>query len=194
MSQALRLELPKLYDYQSDVLLHSAKIKTVIAGRRSGKSYMASVAMLATSLAGGQVYCVTPNYSNSSTIWKFITKHIRPLKQQKLARANKAEMEITFPSTNGFIKLATSENQAGIRGQFADLIVLDELAYAHDPDELYHGVCLPMLADVSRYRWEYADLFNAEWRGRFSTRSLSSGTRGRHRTHEGFSLSDFSEP
>ena len=130
-------------------------------GRRSGKSYGLMMKMMhyALSNPGSRVIVITPYESQVnffySELWDMLAhsgfKTMDQIKENFLIdRAIRKPIEIHF--TNGsLIRMFTSGARSGgnadtVRGQEADLLLLDELAYFGDNDL---SSIMPMLQDTS---------------------------------------------
>lgn len=134
----------KLSKIQSEVASDTHRFKTVIAGRRSGKSYLAIREICYQAKEPNKlVWFITSSYRAAKMIiWK-------PLKQKLLdlnwvSKINEAELTIHLHNGSE-ICLKGSENAAGLRGVSLSYAVFDEAAQV-DPDCFYE-VVRPALAD-----------------------------------------------
>lgn len=96
---------------------------------------------LANAALGAAVAWVAPTYRNSRPLWRFTERAVGGLPD---VRPNKSERIIEFPS-GGWLGVYTADNDAGIRGEAFDLVIVDEAAQVSETT--YSDVILPTLAD-----------------------------------------------
>jgi hypothetical protein len=146
----MKLILPKLRPEQLDFITHPAKTKTLIAGRRFGKTIMAKVPAFTGAFYGMRVSWFVPEYKNSSLIMWDARRDLSQIINAKYATINLTSKRVTFrPSHHdeGTIQIYTAKNADQARGDFANLIVIDEAAMI--PDDIYFSVIAPTAADYN---------------------------------------------
>lgn len=97
-------------------------------GRRWGKSVLGGCIGLGVPAAGGRVAWIVPNYSNGRPLWRMAENAVAPLVKRGVARANKSERVIDFPSTGGFLAIYSADNPSSFLGDAFNVVVVDEAA------------------------------------------------------------------
>jgi phage terminase large subunit len=135
----------KLSDCQQQVAKDTTRFKTVVAGRRTGKTTLA-IRELCYHAREPEKVCwyVAPSYRQAKQIaWVKLKKIITDLRWNK--RINEAELTITLKN-NSRICLRGADNPDSLRGVGIDFLVLDECA---DIDEhSWTEVLRPTLSDT----------------------------------------------
>jgi len=150
----------KLYTpHKNQILIHEneAKYRTVVAGRRFGKSALLLNEAIARSMQlEGQIsWIVLPLYRQAKEIYWIdpdITKYFMPLVQAGICKADKSELSLYFKQTNSWIRLKGSDNYDSLRGSGIDFIGWDETA---DMKPEAFDVIEPALADSPNHRMLY---------------------------------------
>lgn len=145
MSSA-ELVLPMLRLDQYRIACHPAKVKTLTMGRRWGKSTMLGALSLNAARRGARVAWVVPTYKNGNSLWRFAEGAVGPLKRFGLAKTNKTERLIDFPTVGGSLGIYTADNPDAMRGDNFNLVAVDEAARVSE--ETWADVIQPTLADV----------------------------------------------
>jgi predicted phage terminase large subunit-like protein len=140
------LLLPMLRLDQYRIARHPAKVKTLTMGRRWGKSTMLGALSLNAARQGARVAWVVPTYKNGNSLWRFTERVVGPLKAAGLAKTNKTERLIDFPTVGGSLGIYSADNPDGIRGDNFNLVAVDEAARVSE--ETWADVIQPTLADV----------------------------------------------
>jgi len=166
----------QLAKWQSEVSNFSERYITVVAGRRSGKTYLA-IRMIAyhARVPNQNIFYITASYRQAKLIaWKLLKEKMLDLRWvQKIN-----ESELTIILKNGTtISLKGAENYASLRGISLSYCVIDEAALV-DPDAWYEvlrpaladqrGGCLFISTPTGKNNWLF-DLYNmpeknSEWR------------------------------
>lgn len=110
-------------------------------GTTLGKTVMGGSLALANAALGAAVAWVSPTYRNSRPLWRFTERAVGDLPDVK---PNRSERIIEFPS-GGWLGVYTADNDAGIRGEAFNLVIVDEAAQVSETT--YSDVILPTLAD-----------------------------------------------
>ena len=117
---------------------------SVVAGRRFGKTFLATAALLRAAISGENknVWYVAPTYGAAKEIcWNML---ISTIPQEYIAKTN--ETSLTIKLINGsYIALKGAEKPNNLRGRALDYIVLDE--FADMRPETWYEVCRASLSD-----------------------------------------------
>lgn len=142
--------------HKNQLKIHESKAKyrTVVAGRRFGKSALAlnEAIVYAGKNKRQIVWIVLPLYRQAKEIYWIdpdITKYFMPLVQAGLVKADKSELSLYFHRTNSWIRLKGSDNYDSLRGSGIDLLIWDEVA---DVKEEAFQTIEPALADSPDHR------------------------------------------
>lgn len=111
---------------QSRVFANKNRFRVVVAGRRSGKTYLACAELVRAAFGKGRVaWYVAPTYKQAKRIaWKTIKDFTRHL---WASPPNETDLRIELV-TGGTIALRGADNYDGLRGEGLDFVVLDECA------------------------------------------------------------------
>jgi hypothetical protein len=138
-----RIALPALHPLQAEIASSPAKRKVVVAGRRFGKTFMGAVMGASALLAGKRVLIASTSQDQADIFWRYLRQWLADLYLNGGAYKNETKRLITFGT--GSIRVKTGSDPDVLRGEDADLLILDECAYL-DPDA-WTLVGAPMLAD-----------------------------------------------
>ena len=134
----------KLAQWQSLVAKDPHRFKVVVAGRRSGKTYL-SIRQICyhARLPNQNIFYITSSYRQAKMIaWKLLKEKLLDLRW--VNKINESELTITLKN-NSTISLKGSENISALRGVSLSYAVIDEAA---DVDEdLFPEIIRPALAD-----------------------------------------------
>ncbi len=112
---------------QSEIFLSAARFVSVVAGRRFGKTFLATASLLRAAISGDNknVWYVAPTYGAAKEIcWNML---INTIPQEYIAKTN--ETSLTIKLINGsYIALKGAEKPNNLRGRALDFVVLDEFA------------------------------------------------------------------
>lgn len=112
---------------QSEIFLSGARFVSVVAGRRFGKTFLATAALLKAAISGTNknVWYCAPTYGAAKEIcWNMLIDTIPP---EYIAKTN--ETALTIKLINGsYIALKGAEKPNNLRGRALDFVVLDEFA------------------------------------------------------------------
>ncbi len=152
--------MDKLYTpHGNQRLIHASKARyrTVVAGRRFGKSaFLLNEAIsLALQVERQIAWIVLPLYRQAKEIYWIdpdITKYFMPYVQAGICKADKSELSLHFGKTNSWVRLKGSDNYDSLRGSGIDLIGWDE---ADDIKPEAFDIIEPALADSPDHRALY---------------------------------------
>ena len=145
MSYEFQVRLPKPHGKQEAFLRSKSKRRIVCAGRRSGKTTAAAILAVQRFLAGCRVLYAAPTADQLGTFWHVVTKALADPIQAGVFTKNEAEHTIELPGTRQRIKARTAWNADMLRGDYADLLILDE--YQLMDEKAWEEVGAPMLLD-----------------------------------------------
>src|SRR5579859_272899 len=144
------LHLPEPYPLQRAIMASPAKRKVICAGRRAGKTEMAALMAIRNDenrlgLAyGSQVLITSTTQDQADVSWRRIKAWLRPLLDSH--DAYKSDSHRLIEWKGGRLRVKTGWDADVLRGEDADLLILDECARL-DPVAWYE-VGAPMLADL----------------------------------------------
>ncbi len=129
-----RVVLPRPLVHQLPVLLHPARNKVVVCGRRWGKTTAGLIAVVdghgprgaghKGALEGGTVWWVAPTFPIASMIWRELKRALRDAWVEK----SENERRIVLPG-GGSVTVKSADNPDSLRGTGLDGVVLDEAAF-----------------------------------------------------------------
>jgi hypothetical protein len=140
----LTIHLPKPHTQQMHFRRSAAKRKVVCAGRRGGKTTGMAMIAVEAMLAGRRVLEAAPTADQTNAFWDACKKALREAVAAKIVYKNETERVLEMP-TGGRIKTKTAFNADTLRGDYADLLILDEYSIMN-PDA-WDEVGAPMLLD-----------------------------------------------
>jgi hypothetical protein len=141
-SRSSRLEI-QLKAAQMRVFRCDKRFRVLVAGRRFGKTYLASVELLrAASSPGRMVWYIGPTYKQAKRIaWNRLKELTRPYWKSK-----PHETDLSIPLAWGSaIALRGADQYDSLRGEGLDFVVLDEYASMHPA--CWTEVIRPALSD-----------------------------------------------
>jgi hypothetical protein len=143
MSTVTKIEIPRPYPLQREIIDHPAKRKVVCAGRRAGKTVMAAVMATERFLAGQRVLLSSTSQEQADVFWSYIRNWLWPAISEYDMYKNEVRRVIQHGDAQ--IRVKTGHNPDALRSDHADLLILDECARL-DPTA-WQMVGAPMLAD-----------------------------------------------
>jgi hypothetical protein len=144
---SVRLEIPRPYPLQQEILDSPASRKVICAGRRAGKTHLATVAAITAFLQGKRVLLSSTSQDQADVFWRYLKRWTRPL----LSVTYKNETKRILALGEGEIRVKTGRNADALRGDNVGVLVLDECARL-DP-QAWFEVGAPMLADTNGTAW-----------------------------------------
>lgn len=145
MAREIVLTLPRPYPLQHEIMNHPARRKVVCAGRRVGKTTLAALMSVEALLRGQRVLLSSTSQDQVDLFWNYVIDWTRGLRGVGDFYKNEVKRVLRFGAGHLYVK--TGSKPDVLRGQAADLLVLDECAYL-DPDAWYK-VASPMLLDTN---------------------------------------------
>lgn len=129
---------------QSDIFSSKARFRTVVAGRRFGKTFLSTIEILRAAIGGNKrnVWYIAPTYGSAKEIAWDMLLHTIP--DEYIDKSN--ETALTLKLINGSsIALKGAEKPNNLRGRALDFVVLDE--FADMRPETWNEVIRPSLSD-----------------------------------------------
>ena len=139
-----RLRLPRAHEAQARFLESTAKRKVILAGRRGGKTTGMTLIAIPAALEGRRVLEAAPTAEQTTAFWDRVRHVCAPLIDSGAARKWEDTRLIEFVS-GGRIRCKTAYDADTLRGDYADLLLLDEFSLMQ-PDA-WGEVGAPMLLD-----------------------------------------------
>jgi len=141
----LNVVLPRPHPQQKRFLDSTAKRRIVRAGRRGGKTIGSAIYAVQAFLAGHRVLYAAPTEDQIATFWFEIKKILREPIDAKIFKKNEVVHIIEYPHTKQRIRAKTAYNADTLRGDYADVLILDEFQLMDE--EAWDVVGAPMLLD-----------------------------------------------
>jgi hypothetical protein len=143
--QELIVNLPRPHKKQVDIIDSPASRKCVRAGRRAGKTITATILAVEQFLRGKRILYGTPTQDQINTFWSATKKALEEPLAAGIYYKNETRHIIELSGTEQRIRAKTAYNADTLRGDYADILILDEF---QDMDEdAWTLVGAPMLLD-----------------------------------------------
>jgi hypothetical protein len=128
------------------LFLRSSKKRRIIrAGRRGGKTTGMAIFAVEQFLRGHRILYAVPTSDQLTKFWFEVKRALRFLLEQGVFVKNETEHYIEKPGTQQRIRAKTAWNADTLRGDFADVLILDEWQLMDE--EAWGTVGAPMLLD-----------------------------------------------
>lgn len=137
--------LPTPHAKQADFIDNPAKRKIVRAGRRGGKTVGVGIYAVEKFLSGRRVLYAAPTSDQIARFWVTVTRALDDPVQRRLFRKNETEHIIELAGTEQRIRAKTAWNADTLRGDYADVLILDEWQLMDE--DAWGVVGAPMLLD-----------------------------------------------
>lgn len=134
-----------LHDAQSPFVESTAKRKVVRAGRRGGKTVGVATLAVRAFEAGRRVLYTAPTADQCSRFWAEVKRALQQGIDNGALSKNETLQAIERPGTENRIRAKTAWDADSLRGDYADLLIMDEYQLV-DPN-LWQLVGAPMLLD-----------------------------------------------
>jgi phage terminase large subunit-like protein len=145
MSIIYQVKLPTPHEHQAAFIKSLKKRKIIKAGRRSGKTVGVSSLAVEKFLAGHRVLYGAPTADQVDRFWTEVTKALLEPIKNKVYTKNETEHKIELPGTEQRIRAKTCWNADTLRGDYADVLILDEWQLMNE--DAWGVVGAPMLLD-----------------------------------------------
>ena len=141
----IAIRLPEPHREQGRVIDSPAKRKVVRAGRRGGKTVGVGILAVEKFLEGRRVLYGAPTTEQVGRFWTTVVRALEPAIDAGFVRKNETEHLLEFPGTEQRIRAKTCWNADTLRGDYADLLMLDEFQMMNE--DTWDVVGAPMLLD-----------------------------------------------
>jgi len=142
-----RIRLKKPHAHQAALLRSKARRKVVRAGRRAGKTTAAAILAIQAFLDGKRVLYAAPTANQLNQFWKEVKAALATLIDEGVFYKNESDHVIERARTDQRIKAKTAWNADTLRGDYADVLILDEFQLMDDT--AWEDVGSPMLLDTN---------------------------------------------
>lgn len=122
-----------------------AKRKLARSGRRGAKTTAAATLAVERFLAGGRVLYAVPTESQLEGFWFEVKRALAEPLDAAVYAKNESMHFVEVPNTRQRIRAKTAYDADTLRGDFADLLILDEIQHMHRA--AWEDVGAPMLLD-----------------------------------------------
>lgn len=141
----IEVVMPRPHPKQQLFLDCPAKRIVVKAGRRGGKTIGVSILAVKKFLAGKRVLYAAPTQEQIDRFWSTVTGILQSGIDKKIYRKNETRHIIELPGTEQRIRAKTAWDADSLRGDYADVLILDE--YQLMNEDAWEVVGAPMLLD-----------------------------------------------
>ena len=140
-----KVRLRKPHAKQEQIKLSTAKRKVVRGGRRGGKTVVASNIAVENFLAGGRPLYATPTAEQLDAFWWEVKRALAEPLEAGIFYKNETIHSIERLGTKSRIRAKTAWNADMLRGDYTDLLILDEFQLMNE--SVWEEVGAPMLLD-----------------------------------------------
>jgi hypothetical protein len=141
----ISVHIPRPHAKQSEFLRCKAKRIIIRAGRRGGKTVGCSILALREFLNGHRVLYAAPTLEQVDRFWHTVKNSLETLIEAGVFYKNETMHVIELAGTEQRIKAKTAWNSNTLRGDYADLLILDEWQLMEEAT--WEEVGVPMLLD-----------------------------------------------
>lgn len=173
-ARQIDIRLPHPHAKQAEILRSKAKRQVICAGRRAGKTTLAARVAIKKAFASRRVLLSSTTQDQADAFWEKCKAWLSEAIQAGLIEKNESRRILTFPK-GGRIKVKTARDADGLRGDYADFLVLDECALL-DPDA-WDKVGAPMLLDNDGNAWFISTPRRRNWFFQLYQRGLDDDPR-----------------
>lgn len=145
MAITVTVNLLQPHPRQIDFLDSPAPRRVVRAGRRGGKTVGVAVLAVEGFLDGRRVLYAAPTADQLNTFWRHVRNALQPCINAGVYYKNETDRVIELRGTEQRIKAKTAFNADTLRGDYADLLILDEWQLMNE--DAWGVVGAPMLLD-----------------------------------------------
>ena len=147
MAKQIEINLKEPHPEQAAFVYSNAKRVILRCGRRGGKTTGVAILAVIKFLEGRRILYATPTQEQIGRFWWEVTNALKPAIDAGIYRKNETEHYIVpqHGKSEARIKAKTAWNANTLRGDYADLLILDEYQLM-DP-EVWSLVGAPMLLD-----------------------------------------------
>ncbi len=141
----LEVHLPEPHEKQEAFMRSPKSRKIIRAGRRGGKTVGVAILALEKFLEGRRVLYAVPTTDQMDRFWKTVTRALQQPIERNVFRKNETYHFVELPGTEQRIRGKTAWNADTLRGDYADVLILDEWQLMDE--DTWETVGAPMLLD-----------------------------------------------
>ena len=142
----VEVELRRPYETkQAEFVNSTAKRKIIRGGRRGGKTTGIAILALLAFLSGKRVLYATPTSEQIDGFWPECKRALNEVVELGVYYKNETRHLIEVPGTEQRIRAKTAWNADSLRGDYADLLILDEFQLMNE--DTWNRVGAPMMLD-----------------------------------------------
>jgi len=139
------IHLPDPHKKQVEFIDSKATRVVTVAGRRSGKTIAVSIMAVEAFLSGKRVLYAAPTQDQVDMFWRTVTRSLQEAIDAKIYYVNQTKHIVELRGTEQRIRAKTAWSPDTLRGDYADLLILDEFQMMSE--DTWGLVGLPMLLD-----------------------------------------------
>lgn len=147
MTLELTVNLPKPHSQQRAFIDSPAKRKVIRAGRRGGKTVGMGIFAVKNFLEGRRVLYAAPTQDQIDRFWEVCKRALYEPIEAGVFYKNETRHIIELPGTEQRIRAKTAWNADTLRGDYADVLILDE--YQLMDETAWAEVGAPMMLDTN---------------------------------------------
>lgn len=144
---AVRARLRTPHGQQARFIDSDAKRKVIRAGRRGGKTVGVALLAVQAFLTGRRVLYAVPTQEQVDRFWFEVKQALEPAIDAGHVYKNETRHIVELPGTQTRIKAKTAWNADTLRGDYADLLILDEWQLMNE--DAWEVVGAPMMLDTN---------------------------------------------
>lgn len=141
----ITVNLPLPHNKQIEFIQSVKPRKIIRAGRRGGKTVGVSIYAVEQFLAGRRVLYAAPTQDQVERFWTSIARALEEPIDAKIYNKNETKHAIELLGTEQRIRAKTAWNADSLRGDYADVLIMDEFQLM--AEDAWNTVGAPMLAD-----------------------------------------------
>lgn len=145
MNREYEVRLPTPHIKQQEFIDHPAKRKVIRAGRRGGKTFGIAIYAVLQFLEGRRVLYAAPTQDQLDRFWTAVIRALQEPIDAGVLYKNETRHIIELRGTEQRIRAKTAWNADTLRGDFADVLIMDEWQLMNE--DAWGVVGAPMLLD-----------------------------------------------
>lgn len=145
MTRTIDVHLSRPHLKQAAFINSTAKRRVIRAGRRGGKTFGNSILAVRQFLAGKRILYAVPTSDQLGRFWTVVTRALAEPIKAGIFYKNETEHIIELKGTEQRIRAKTAWNADTLRGDYADLLIMDEWQLMDEA--AWEEVGAPMLLD-----------------------------------------------
>ena len=145
MTEGVPVRLRRPFPQQEPLVFSTKKRQIARCGRRSGKTTGVATKAAKRFLEGGRVLYGAPTQEQVGRFWFEVKRALQQPLDRRLLYKNESEHIIEVPRTENRIRAKTAWSPDTLRGDYADLLILDEWQLMQE--ETWGLVGAPMMLD-----------------------------------------------